>query len=323
MMKKLRWGILGTSKFAREKIIPAMRRCVHAEVTSVASRDGVKAERYAREAKLERSFSSYEALLADSEIDVVYIPLANHLHVPLSIQALRSGKHVLCEKPIAITAKDAETLLEESHRHPHLKVMEAFMYRMHPQWQRTRQLLREGAIGEIRTIQSVFSYYNRDGGNIRNRADVGGGAMLDIGCYCVSLSRFVFESEPLKAKSSVDYDPDFGTDRVTSGILDFEKGTSVFTCATQMAPYQRVNIFGTNGRIEIEIPFNAPPDKPTRIWLQREGKVDDIEFDVCDQYTIQADLFSLAVINNTPVPTPLEDAVANMRGIELVMSSVQ
>jgi Predicted dehydrogenases and related proteins len=167
----------------------------------------------------------------------------------------------------------------------------------------------------------VFSYYNRDAGNIRNRADVGGGAMLDIGCYCVSLSRFVFEGEPLRAKSCVNYDPDFGTDRMTSGILEFEKGTSVFTCATQMAPYQRVNIFGTDGRIELEIPFNAPPDKPTRIWLQREGRIEEIEFEVCDQYAIQADLFSLAVINDTPVPTPLEDAVANMRGIEMVMSS--
>ena len=320
-MKKLRWGILGTSKFAREKIIPAMRHCAHAEVTAVASRNGSKAERYAQEAKLERTFSSYEAMLADPDIDVVYNPLANHLHVPFSIQALRAGKNVLCEKPISITSSEAETLLEESYRHPRLKVMEAFMYRHHPQWQRTKQLILEGTIGDVRTIQSVFSYFNRDSSNIRNRSDVGGGAMLDIGCYCVSLSRFIFEDEPRRAKAVVDYDPEFGTDRKTSGMLEFEKGTSTFTCSTQIAPYQRVNIFGTDGRIELEIPFNAPPDKPTRIWLQREGRIEEIEFDVCDQYTIQADLFSLAVINDTPVPTPLEDAVANMRAIEAVMAA--
>ena len=321
-MKKLRWGILGTSKFAREKIVPAMRQAAHAEFTAVASRDGAKAERFARETGINRTFASYEALLADPEIDVIYNPLANHLHVPLTIQALRSDKHVLCEKPISVTSAEAETLLEESRRHPTLKVMEAFMYRLHPQWQRTRELLRDGAIGEVRTVQSVFSYYNRDGSNIRNRADVGGGAMLDIGCYCVSLSRFIFEAEPLNARSSVEYDPEFGTDRKTSGILEFEKGTSTFTCATQIAPHQRVNIFGTDGRIEIEIPFNAPPDRPTRIWLQRkDGKIEEIEFGVCDQYTIQADLFSLAVINNGPVPTPIEDAVANMKAIEAVMSA--
>jgi len=321
-MKKLRWGIVGTSKFALEKIVPAIRKCAHAEFTAIASRDIQKAERFAREAKLERVFSSYESLLADPDVDVVYIPLANHLHVPVSIQGLRAGKHVLSEKPIAVTSTDALQLLEESHRHPRLKVMEAFMYRVHPQWQRTKQLIQEGAIGELRTVQSVFSYFNRDAGNIRNRADVGGGAMLDIGCYCVSLSRFIFESEPRRVRSVIDIDSAFGTDRTASAILEFDKGTASFTCATQMAPYQRVNIFGTDGRIELEIPFNAPPDRPTRIWLQKkDGKIEEFVFDICDQYAIQADLFSLAAINDSPVPTPIDDAVANMKAIEAVFAA--
>ena len=320
-MTRLRWGILSTSKFALEKIVPAMRHCEHAVVSSVASRTIEKATEFARAARIERVFDSYEALLDDPDIDVVYNPLPNHLHVPLSISALRAGKHVLCEKPIAMTADEAQVLLDESKQYPKLKVMEAFMYRFHPQWQQTREIIRDGAIGELRTVQSFFSYFNNDPANIRNREEIGGGAMLDIGCYCVSLSRFLFESEPDEVKGAVERDPVFGTDRLASGILEFEKGTSVFTCSTQMAPYQRVNIFGTEGRIELEIPFNAPPDRTTRIWLQTGSGTEEITFDICDQYTIQADRFSLAVINDTPVPTPLEDAVENMRVVERVLSA--
>jgi predicted dehydrogenase len=318
-MTKLRWGILSTSKFAFEKIVPAMRDCKHAVVSAVASRTIEKATEFARTARIERVFDSYEALLEDPDIDVVYNPLPNHLHVPLSISALRAGKHVLCEKPIAMTAAEAQVLLDELKQCPKLKVMEAFMYRFHPQWQRTRELIRDGAIGELRTVQSFFSYFNNDPANIRNRPEIGGGAMLDIGCYCVSLSRFLFESEPHRVTGVMERDPVFGTDRLASGILEFEKGTSVFTCSTQMAPYQRVNIFGTEGRIELEIPFNAPPDRTTRIWLQTRSGTEEITFDICDQYTIQADMFSLAVINDTAVPTPLEDAVANMKVVEKVL----
>jgi len=318
-MKKMRWGILSTSKFAFEKVVPAMRNCEHAMVSGVASRTIEKATESARAARIEKVFDSYEALLDDPDIDVVYNPLPNHLHVPLSISALRAGKHVLCEKPIAMTADEAQVLLDESKQYPKLKVMEAFMYRFHPQWQRTKEIIRDGAIGELRTVQSFFSYFNNDPSNIRNREEIGGGAMLDIGCYCVSLSRFLFESEPDEVKGVVERDPVFGTDRLASGILEFEKGTSVFTCSTQMAPYQRVNIFGTEGRIELEIPFNAPPDRTTRIWVQTGSVTEEITFDICDQYTIQADHFSLAVINDTTVPTPLEDAVANMKVVERVL----
>ena len=223
-MKKLRWGILSTSKFAFEKIVPAMRHCEYAVVSGVASRTIEKATESARAARIEKVFDSYEALLDDPDIDVVYNPLPNHLHVPLSISALRAGKHVLCEKPIAVTANEAQVLLDESKQYPKLKVMEAFMYRFHPQWERTKEIIRDGAIGELRTVQSFFSYFNNDPANIRNREEIGGGAMLDIGCYCVSLSRFLFESEPYEVKGVVERDPVFGTDRLASGILEFEKG---------------------------------------------------------------------------------------------------
>ncbi len=320
-MKKLRWGILSTSNFALTKIIPALKNCKHAEVTAIASRELQKAKRVAQEQGIARAYGSYEELLADPEIEVIYNPLPNHMHVPWSIKAIAAGKHVLCEKPIALSSAEAQLLLNEAKLHSSRKVMEAFMYRHHPQWQRAKQIVREGKIGELKTIQSFFSYFNTNADNIRNIADVGGGGMMDIGCYNVSLSRFIFDAEPQRVLGLLEYDPEFKTDRIASGILDFGRGTSTFTCSTQLSPYQRVNIFGTEGRVEIEIPFNAPPDRPCRIWHKYGNEIDEIGFAVCDQYTIEGDLFSQAVMNDTPVPTPLEDAVANMRVIEAIFES--
>ncbi|MGH9837760.1 MAG: Gfo/Idh/MocA family protein [Blastocatellia bacterium] len=320
-MSKVRWGVLSTSRFAQTKVIPALLNCEHAELVAIASRDPAKARDAADKFGLPKAFGSYEELLADPTIDVVYNPMPNHLHVPWTIKALEAGKHVLCEKPIALSAAEAQTLLEASKKHPKQKVMEAFMYRLHPQWQRARQIVKEGGVGELRTIQSFFSYFNNDPGNVRNQADIGGGGLMDIGCYNISLSRYIFGREPLCVIGIVEYDPVFNTDRIASGILDFGRGTSTFTCSTQLTSYQRVNIFGTSGRVEIEIPFNASPDKACRLWHQSGDKIEEITFDVCDQYTIEGDQFSLAVINDTPVPTPLEDAVANMRVIEAVVES--
>jgi predicted dehydrogenase len=211
--------------------------------------------------------------------------------------------------------------MEAAQKHPQLKVMEAFMYRHHPQWQKARQMVVDGKIGTLQTIQSFFSYFNVDPDNVRNMADIGGGGLMDIGCYCISLSRFIYGSEPQRVWGNMDYDPDFKTDRLTSGILDFGQGTSTFTCSTQLTPFQRVNIFGTEGRIEIEIPFNPTADQPTKLWYQHGDKIEELIFDVCDHYTIQGDLFSRAVINDTAVPTPLEDAVANMRVVESITQS--
>ena len=320
-MDKVRWGILSTANIGVAKVIPAMQRGEHCEVTAIASRDLARARAAADSLGIPKAYGSYEELLADPEIDAVYNPMPNHLHVPWSIKALEAGKHVLCEKPIALSAAEAQTLVDAAAARPELKVMEAFMYRHHPQWRRTKELVTSGAIGELRTVQSFFSYYNDDPNNVRNIAEIGGGGLMDIGCYNLSLSRFLFDAEPDRALGIVEYDPRFNTDRLASGILDFGRGTSTFTCSTQLAGYQRVNIFGTEGRIEIEIPFNAPPDRPTRIWHQRGGTIEEITFPICDQYTIQGDLFALAVLNNTPVPTPLSDAVANMRAIEAIVRS--
>jgi len=320
-MSKVRWGILSTSKFAQTKIIPALLKCDHVEVAALASRDQARAYEAAGRFGIPKAYGSYEELLADPEIEVIYNPMANHLHVPWSIKALEAGKHVLCEKPIGLNVADARSLLDASRRHPRQKVMEAFMYRHHPQWGRAKQLVDEGKVGELRTIQSFFSYFNNDPDNIRNKPEIGGGGLMDIGCYNISLSRFIFGEEPKRVLGVLEYDPNFKTDRIASGILDFGRGTATFTCSTQLASYQRVNILGDTGRVEIEIPFNAPPDRPCKIWHETPEGIEEITFDVCDQYTIQGDLFSLAVINDTPVPTPLEDAVANMKVIEAVFES--
>ncbi|HJZ49597.1 MAG TPA: Gfo/Idh/MocA family oxidoreductase, partial [Roseiflexaceae bacterium] len=253
----------------------------------------------------------------------IYNPLPNHLHVPWSIKAIEAGKHVLCEKPIALSAAEARELVAASRARPELKVMEAFMYRHHPQWRRAHQIVNEGGIGALRTIQSFFSYYNDDPANIRNQADIGGGGLMDIGCYNISLSRFIFGAEPQRVCGIVEYDPQLKTDRLASGMIDFGRGTSTFTCSTQLAPYQRVNIFGDAGRIEIEIPFNAPPDRPCRMWHQRASGIEEIVFEICDQYTIQGDLFARAILDDTPVPTPIEDAVANMEVIEALVRSAK
>jgi predicted dehydrogenase len=322
-MNKVRWGVLSTAEIGVSKVIPAMQQGEHLQITAISSRNLAKARAVATQLGIPKAYGSYEELLADSDIDAIYNPLPNHLHVPWSIKALEAGKHVLCEKPIALTSADAQKLADAAKHYPQLKVMEAFMYRFHPQWQQARQMVNTGKIGELRTIQSFFSYYLEDANNIRNIAGAGGGGMLDIGCYTVSLARFIFGAEPERVCGIVEYDPHFNTDRLASSILDFGRGTSTFTCSTQLVPYQRVNIFGTAGRIEIEIPFNAPSDRPCRIWYEHGTEIEEIQFPVCDQYTLQGDQFSLAILNNTSVPTPIEDAVANMKVIEAVFRSAK
>ena len=321
-MSKVRWGILSTANIGVKKVIPAMQRGSYCEMAGIASRDLEQAQKTTATLGIPKAYGSYEELLADPEIAAVYIPLPNHLHVEWSIKALEAGKHVLCEKPIGLNSAQAQQLADAAVQHPQLKVMEAFMYRFHPQWQRARQLVQDGRIGELRTIQTVFSYFLDDATNIRNSVEAGGGALNDIGCYAISVARFIFGAEPRRVSAIVDVDPRFGTDRLTSAMLDFERGTATFTCGTQLSPHQRVTIFGTDGQIEIEIPFNAPPDRSCRMWLQRgEDEREEMLLPAVDQYTLQGDAFARAILDDTAVPTPLTDAVANMRVIDAVRQS--
>jgi len=322
-MKKVRWGVLSTANIGLEKVLPAMQKGEYCEITAMASQNLERGKAAATQLGIPQAYGSYEELLADDNIDAVYIPLPNHLHVPWTKKALEAGKHVLCEKPIGLNTAEAEDLLACAKKHSQLKVMEAFMYRHHPQWLKAQQLVNEGKIGNLLNIHSFFSYYNADPANIRNMAEIGGGGLMDIGCYCISLARFIFNSEPQRVLGKMEYDPEFKTDRLCSGQLDFGDQSSTFTCATQLTSYQRVNIFGTEGRIEIEIPFNAPPDQPCRIWHQQDEKLEEITFELCDQYTIQGDLFSQAILNKTEVPTPLVDSVKNMRVLDAVINSAE
>lgn len=325
-MDKIRWGVLSTAKIGREKVIPATQQSKYGVVNAIASRDLSRAKAVATQLGIEKAYGSYDELLADPDIHAIYIPLPNHMHVPWSLRALAAGKHVLCEKPIGLSVAEAEQLADAADAHQKLKAMEAFMYRFHPQWQAARKFVRDGRIGQLRTIHSQFSYYNDDPQNIRNQASIGGGALMDIGCYPISLSRFLYDAEPQRVLGHIERDPATHVDRLTSAVLEFAMGTATFTCGTQLAPYQRVNILGTSGRIEIEIPFNAPPDRPCRLWLQSgpgTGPPEEIRFDLCNQYTLQANAFSRAILDDTPVPTPLGDAIANMRVLERVVASAE
>ncbi len=327
MTRKVRWGVLGAAKIAVEKVIPAMQRGEWSEVVGLASRDAGRAAEVARGLGLARSYGSYEELLADPDIEAVYNPLPNHLHVPWTLKAAEAGKHVLCEKPIALSAAEARLLVEARDR-TGVRIQEAFMVRTHPQWLAARELARSGRVGELRAIETFFSYFNRDPANIRNIHAAGGGALMDIGCYAVQVSRFVYGAEPRRVFAFVERDPEMKTDRLTSGVLDFGAGRATFTCSTQLVPHQRVELVGTRGRVEVEVPFNAPPDRPTRIFVDdgsalggRDAEV--IEFPVCDQYTVQGDLFSRAVREGTAQAVPLEDAVNNMAVIDALFRSAE
>jgi predicted dehydrogenase len=325
--RKVKWGVLGVANIAVHKVVPAMQMGEWSEVSAIASRDLAKAEKAAQALGIPKAYGSYEALLADPQIEAIYNPLPNHLHVPWSIRAAEAGKHVLCEKPVSLTVAEAKTLLAARDR-AGVKMGEAFMVKTHPQWLRTRGLIRSGRIGELRAIAGVFSYFNRDAANVRNVAEWGGGGMMDIGCYPITTSRFIFGEEPKRVAGLIERDPDFKTDRLASAILDFPSGQATFTCSTQMVAYQRMQFLGTKGRIEIEIPFNAPPDRDTRILIDdgRDvfgGGVTTETFPVCDQYTIQGDAFSRAVRGDREVPVTIEDAIANMAVIEAVFRAAE
>jgi predicted dehydrogenase len=297
MAAKLRWGVLSTAKIGLNKVIPGMQRGELCSVEAIASRDLATAQAAAGKLGIAKAYGSYEELLADPDVDAVYIPLPNHLHVPWTVKAAEAGKHVLCEKPISLTAAEAETLLEVRDR-------------------------TGVTIGELRAVQGFFSYYNVDPKNIRNQADLGGGALMDIGCYMVHGARFAFEEEPVRVVAGIERDPEMKTDRLTSAILEFAGGRAVFTCSTQLVPYQRMNFLGTKGRIELEIPVNAPPDRETRIFVDRGAAGSAWEsFAACDQYTLQGDAFARAALGGGAAPVPVENAIGNMKSIDAVFRS--
>lgn len=323
-MKKVAWGILGTAKISREKVIPALQASQLCDVQAVASRSLERAQAFAAPLRIARAYGSYEELFADPAIEVVYNPLPNHEHISLTLQAARAGKHVLCEKPIALSAGQASELREVADK---VHIMEAFMIRFHPQWVRARELVRSGELGPVRSLQGWFSYYNMDADNIRNKPDMGGGALYDIGCYPIVAARYLFEAEPLRVVALVDRDPSFGTDRALSALLDFGGGRRLdFTVSTQSVPYQRMNICGERKRIEIRIPFNAPLGGATDLLFDDGTALDGSamtreSIPACNMYGLQGDAFSRVVRGESQPPYGIEDALLNMRVIDALFES--
>jgi len=322
MSTRLRWGILSSSKFARTKVIPALLRAETLEVAAIASRDLATARAHADTFGIPTAYGSYEELLADPTIDVIYNPLPNHLHVPWSIRAAQAGKHVLCEKPLGLNAAEVDPLIAARDA-ARVVVGEAFMVATHPQWLWTRDAIAEGRIGELRAVQGFFSYTNVDPANIRNQAGIGGGAIMDIGCYTIFTPRFVLGRNPLRVCAQIERDPNFQTDRLSSALLDFGDVHCQFICSTQANPYQRMHFHGTKGRIEIEIPFNAPPDAPTRVFYDTGAGLQTETFAICDQYTIEGEAFTAAVRGERPVPCSLETTKGNMETIDAVFQSAR
>jgi len=315
------------ASIATRKVIPGMQKGQWSEVTAIASRDPEKAKSAARELNIPVSHGSYEALLTDPNVDAIYNPLPNHLHVPWSIRAAEAGKHVLCEKPIALNVDETLELMNARDR-AKVKIGEAFMVKTHPQWLRVKELAQCGSIGQLKSITTIFSYFNRDPQNVRHKPEWGGGGLLDIGSYPITLSRWLFGEEPRRVAGALESDPDFHTDRLASGILEFRNGQSVFACGTQSNYYQRMELLGSTGRLAVEIPFNAPNDRPTHITIADGtaiygGKVTVEEIPTCDQYTVQGDAFSRAILENSEVPVPLEDALGNMKVIDAIFRSSQ
>jgi predicted dehydrogenase len=325
-VRRLRWGVLSTADIARRKVIPGIRRSARGDVVAIASREASAAASAAAELGIARAHASYEALLADPAVDAIYIPLPNHLHARWTIAALQAGKPVLCEKPLALTADEAQGMVAVA-RETGVPLVEAFMYRQHPSWVAVRALVASGRIGRVRAVDSWFSYFNDDPGNIRNIAEAGGGALYDIGCYTINLSRMLFDAEPDDVLARVVRDPGLGVDVLTSAILGFGDGMATFTVSTRVETDQRVDIYGADGRISIDIPFNIPPDRPTRVRVVAGGDPpvapaeDVLEFATADPYAAEADAFAAAVLDGTPVPVPPEDAVANLRVMERVFST--
>lgn len=323
-MKKVVWGVLGCAKIAREKVIPAMQAAQHCEIRAIASRSLERAQATGNALGIALAYGSYEALLADPQIEAIYNPLPNDLHVPLTLQAARAGKHVMCEKPLALDATQAAQLRELASK---VHIMEAFMVRFHPQWEQVRALVRSGELGPVRAIQTWFSYFNTNADNIRNHLDQGGGALYDIGCYAVVTARYLFGCEPQRVVALVDRDPRFGTDRTISALLDFGDGRRLdFTASTQCVPWQRVQVVGEKQRIEVRIPFNAPAGRSTEVLIDDGSALDGSRIRTttvaaCDQYGLQGDAFSLAIRNQAPLPWGVDDAVANMRVIDALFAS--
>jgi predicted dehydrogenase len=319
-MKPVSWGVLSVSTHYRLRVHTNLVKSPLVEMRAIASRSADKARAEAAALGIPHACGSYEELLADKAIEAVYIPLPNHMHAEWVRKAADAGKHVLCEKPFAMNAAEAEQAIRYAEGKG-VRVMEAFMYRFHPQWVRAREIVQSGEIGAVHAVHCFFSYMLKDPGNIRNILAVGGGAIPDIGCYAVSSARFLLGREPSRAMSLVQRDPAMKTDILSSAILDFGSARALFTVATQSAPHQRVDVLGSGGTLSVLLPFNAYPDVPLQVVVTTGLGSRTVYSAAADQYREMFDAFSRSVRDGTPVPTPSRDAVDNMKVLDSLFRS--
>jgi predicted dehydrogenase len=293
---------------------------------AIASRGLDKAQVAADSLGISRAYATYEELLADPNVDAIYNPLPNNLHLDWNIKIMEAGKHLLCEKPLGLSAAEVEEMIRVRDRCG-VKAGEAFMVKSHPQWHETRERIQRGEIGEPCLLQSAFTYYNVDPRNIRNIPAMGGGGMWDIGCYCVTMSRYVFEAEPLKVVAALEMDKEFGTDRLGSVILVFPTGQAQFFVSTQAALFQRMQILGDKGHMEVRIPFSPPINQPTFIDQDNGNYLPEgitrHEYPTVNQYTLMGDDFSRAIIEDGEVPVTFEDALKNTKVLTAIFESAK
>ncbi len=321
-MQPLQLGILGVSNFFRKRIAIPIPTSPVIDMVALASRSEEKARQAAQEYGVARAYGSYDALLNDPQVDAVYISLPNHLHAEWIKRAADAGKHVLCEKPLALDAAEAQDCLDYAAERG-VTVMEAFMYRLHPQWLHVRNIIRQQEIGSIHLVESFFGYNNTDPSNIRNQPDTGGGALLDVGCYAVSASRFLTGSEPQRVISLAQVDANFGTDVLFTGMLDFGMARATFTVATQTFPYQRVTVHGSSGVISLTIPFNAHADTDAEVIVTTRVGTREIYLPAEDQYILEFEAFAQAVNDQAVPPISPADTVNNMRVLDALKKAHQ
>lgn len=320
-MTPVRWGILGVSVHYRLRVHNPLQTAEGVQLTGIASRSLDRAREAAERFGIPKFYGSYEELLEDPEIEAVYIPLPNTMHTEWVRKAADHGKHILCEKPFSMSAEETERTIAYA-REKGVKVMEAFMYKLHPQWRHAKALVGAGEIGEVQAVHVFFGYNNPDPTNIRNQLEMGGGAVPDIGCYAVSSSRLMMGKEPKRVVSLITRDPELGTDVLSSAILDFGGGARAnITVGTQVFLQQHVQVFGSAGYLSIEVPFNTFPDVPGRVTVINGIGKRVVETEVNDMYRIEFEEFSRAVRKGTPVPVDPADAVANQKVLDALYAS--
>ncbi len=319
-MNPMKLGILGVSSHFIKRVLFPLKKSTLIEIYAISSRSKDKAKEASEKYDIPKYYSTYEELIKDKSIELVFIPLPNNLHAEWIKKCADHGKHILCEKPIALNAKEATECINYA-KSKNVYIMEAFMYKFHPQWKRTLELIQMGEIGNINFINTTFGYNNPDPNNIRNIKETGGGSLMDIGCYAISVPRFLLQSEPLRVISLMNYDRIFQTDILSSAILDFGYARATFNISTKTYPFQKVEIHGTQGIIIVQIPFNTFSDVKAKITVMTSVGLREISFELVDHYQLEFEEFVNVIRNNKPSPIPIEDAINNMKVIDAIIKS--